>query len=143
MICIGFIGAGVYLLLRSKKKHTHFEKFVTDLTYIQYQILKFQNTKTTIINYEFGNIDAPNERKKLIEYFDFIIGISNQDKVVENDTEKEVFSGFIFLENYMIDNETEKMLMQNSSLFEGSENGKQLSILLQTSLLCTQPVSGW
>ena len=126
LICLGFIGFALYLFLSPTKHHPHFEKLVTGLTYKKNQIMKFQNIKTTKIDYEFGNIDASNETKKLIEYFDFIIGISSQDKVVEDNIEKEVFSGFVFLENYMIDNETEKMLMQNSSLFEESEKGQIL-----------------
>ena len=128
LLCV--IGSALYLYLKPIKYHSNFEKLISSLTYKKNQILKFQNIKTTTIDYEFGNIDAPNERTKLIEYFDFVIGIASQDKVVENNTEKEVFSGFIFLENYMIDNETEKMLMQNSSLIEESEKALNLSNLL-------------
>ena len=128
LLCV--IGSALYLYLKPIKYHSNFEKLISSLTYKKNQILKFQNIKTTTIDYEFGNIDAPNERTKLIEYFDFVIVIASQDKVVENNTEKEVFSGFIFLENYMIDNETEKMLMQNSSLIEESEKAINLSNLL-------------
>ena len=84
--------------------------------------MRFQNTKTTFISFDFGNMSSPNSSKTFIEYFDFIIGVSSKDIIVENNIQKEICSGFIFLENYMIDNETHKMLLQNSSLFEDTRN---------------------
>ena len=132
-LIVGLIGLGIFIIYLSlskplKKKPTP-EKLVSGLTYQENQIMKFQNVKTTKINYEFGNADVPNESKTLIEYIDFIIGIISKDKVVENDVEKEVFSSYVFLENYMIDNGTEKMLMQNSSLFEEAQAWNNLRSL--------------
>ena len=63
LICMGLLGFGLYLYLDPPKHHPNFEKLVTRLTYKKYQILKFRNIKTTEINYEFGNIDTPNEKK--------------------------------------------------------------------------------
>ena len=120
------LGIALYFILRKQQEKPIPEKLISNLTYKENQIMKFQNVKTTKINYEFGNVEASNSSKIFKEYFDFRIGIISQDKIVENKTEKEVFSGYIFLENYMIDNETEKMLMQNSSLFEETEIGKNM-----------------
>ena len=130
LLIVGLIGLGIFIIYLSlskplKKKPTP-EKLVSSLTYQENQIMKFQNVKT---NYEFGNADVPNESKTLTEYIDFIIGIISKDKIVENDVKKEVFSSYVFLENYMIDNGTEKMLMQNSSLFEEAQAWKNLRSL--------------
>ena len=102
------------------------ETFITGLTYKKNQIMKFQDIKTTKIVFDFGNISQPNANKTLIEYFDYTIGILDEDKVIEDNVEKEIFTGFIFLENYMIDNETDKMLLQNSSLLEDSDMKRNL-----------------
>lgn len=121
-LILGLIGLGIFIIYlsvnKTLKKRPTPEELVSGLTYQENQIMKFQNVKTTKINYEFGNADIPNESRTLVEYTDFIIGIISKDKIVENDVEKEIFSSYVFLENYMIDNGTEKMLMQNSSLFE-------------------------
>ena len=131
-ILIG-LGVGLYFLLKKKTPEstelTPPEKLVSGLTYQVNQILKFQNIKKTKINYEFDDKDNPNDTRTLIEYFDYIIGITSEDKLVEDNKEKEVYAGFIFLENYMIDNETEKMLMQNSSIFEEIEEINSLRYL--------------
>ena len=106
------------LFLLKKKPKWKYESFVTGLTYKENQIMRFQNIKTTKIFFDFGNINEANSTKTLKEYFDFVIGITNKDKIIENNIAKEIFQGFIFLENYMLDNETSKMLLQNSSLFD-------------------------
>ena len=140
------LGVGLYFLLKKKKSTPPYspissespnsvvisappEKLISSLTYQENQIMKFQNVKKTKINYEFNNVDNPNETRTLIEYFDYKIDISSQKKIVEDNKEKEVYSGFIFLENYMIDNETEKMLMQNSSIFNDIEEINTLRYL--------------
>ena len=97
------------------------EDLVSGLTYQKNQIMRFQNKKTTNIIFDFLDINTENNSKKLIEYFDYVIGIIDQAKVYEDNIEKDVFSGFIFLENYLIDNETDKVLLHNSSILE--ENG--------------------
>ena len=102
------------------------EDLVSDLTYKENQIMRFQNIKTTNIIFDFYNITTNNNSKKLIEYFDYVIGIVDQDKVIDNFTEKETFSGFIFLENYLIDNETDKMLLQTSDILKENENNSNI-----------------
>ena len=94
------------------------ESFVTGLTYKENQIMKFRNIKTTKVNFDFENITTTNSTKTIKEYSDYVIGITKSDKVIENNTEKEIFEGFIFLENYLLDNETNKMLLQNSTIFD-------------------------
>ena len=111
-------------LLRKKSKWEN-ENFVTGLTYKENQIMKFQNIKTTKISFDFGNISEANTIKILKEYFDFVIGIIKKDKIIENNIAKELFQGFIFLENYILENETSKMLLQNSSLFRNLKNRKK------------------
>ena len=127
------LGIGLYFLLKKKTPNppdsSPPEKLVSSLTYKVNQILKFQNIKKTKINYEFDDKVNPNETRTLIEYFDYIVGISSQDKIIEDNKEKEIYNGFIFLENYMIDNETEKMLMQNSSIFNEIEEINTLRYL--------------
>ena len=112
----------LYFLLRKKEKPNLIESehLISGLTYKKNQILRFQNIKTTKILYDFGNMSTPNASKIFKEYFDFVLGINDQEKKIENNIEKDTFSGFIFLENYMIDNETHKMFLQNSSLFENT-----------------------
>ena len=112
----------LYFLLRKKEKPNQIESehLISGLTYKKNQILRFQNIKTTKILYDFGNMTTPNASKIFKEYFDFVLGINDQEKKIENNIEKDTFSGFIFLENYMIDNETHKMFLQNSSLFENT-----------------------
>ena len=112
----------LYFLLRKKHKPNQLqsEYLISGLTYKKNQILRFQNIKTTKILYDFGNMTTPNASKIFKEYFDYVLGITNSEKKIENNIEKDTFSGFIFLENYMIDNETHKMFLQNSSLFENS-----------------------
>ena len=113
------IGVIIYINIRRPPETIRGnEKFVTGLTYKENQIMRFQNIKQTKIVFDFGNMSVANNTKILKEYSDYIIGINKRDKVVENQTEKEIFQGFIFLENYMIDNKTNKMLLQNSSLFD-------------------------
>ena len=97
------------------------EDLISGLNYKQNQIMKFRNIKRTNIFFDFADMDPSNNSKTLIEYFDYVIGITNHDKVIENSIEKDTFSGFIFLENYLIDNETDKMLLQNSNLLEQNE----------------------
>ena len=80
-----------------KKPKWKYESFVTGLTYKENQIMRFQNIKTTKIFFDFGNINEANSTKTLKEYFDFVIGITNKDKIIENNIAKEIFQGFIFL----------------------------------------------
>ena len=120
------IGIGILLyFLLSPNKPTIYkrENFITDLTYEENQIMRFQNVKTTKVFFDFGNNTTPNASQTFIEYFDFAIGISAKDKVIEDNVQKDIYTGFIFLENYMVDNQTNKMLLQNSSLLEESSNG--------------------
>ena len=113
------IGLLLYFFIpRHNNSDYEYETFVTGLTYKEYQIMRFQNIKTTKILYDFGSITETNTSKTIKEYFDFVIGINEMNKVVENNIVKELFQGFIFLENYMLDNGTSKMLLQNSSLFD-------------------------
>ena len=116
----------IYFLLGKHNADFKKENLVTGLTYKKNQIMKFQNVKTSKVFFDFGNFSTPNESKTFKEYFDYVIGVLSEDKIVEDEIEKEVYSGFIFLENYLIDNETEKMLLQNSSILEDAEIGKNL-----------------
>ena len=107
------------------------EDLISGLNYKQNQIMKFRNIKRTNIFFDFADMDPSNNSKTLIEYFDYVIGITNHDKVIENSIEKDTFSGFIFLENYLIDNETDKMLLQNSNLLEQNEKRNNKRNLLE------------
>ena len=95
------------------------EDLISGLTYRLNQVMRFQSIKNSYILFDLGNFSTPNESRKFIEYFDFVIAVTEANKTIENNVEKEIFSGLIFLENYMIDNETEMMLVQNSSLLDG------------------------
>jgi hypothetical protein len=109
------------------------EDLISGLIYKRNQIMRFQNKKTTKIIFDFGDINEINEinkenkSKTFIEYFDFVIGIINEDKIIENHIEKDIYTGYIFLENYIIDNETEKILLQNNSLFDEKNKKRNLN----------------
>ena len=119
------IGIGLYLYFREPiREPIGHENFVTGLTYEENQIMRFQDVVTRNIFFDFGNMSTPNASQTLIEYFDYVLGISHKEARKENNIRRELFSGFIFLENYMIDNGTNKMLMQNSSLLQEIEIGK-------------------
>ena len=124
------LGILLYFLLRppSPTKNPKIykqEDLISSLTYKKNQILKFQSLKNTIVSFDFGNLndtnythDKSNNTQNLKEYFDYIIGINDANEEIDNDTKREIYSGFIFLENYMIENTTHKMLLQNSSLMD-------------------------
>ena len=125
LVIISLIGIGIYLYFRRRKREPiGHENFVTGLTYEENQIMQFQDVATRNVFFNFENISTPNASQTLIEYFDYVLGISSKETRKENNVIKELFSGYIFLENYMIDNGTKKMLMQNSSLLEEIEGGK-------------------
>ena len=115
-----FVALKIYIIISFLGEGPTFEseKFVTKLNYKENQIMRFQNLKTTKIFFDFGNMNVTNTNKTLKEYFDFVIGINKHDIVIENKTKKDIFQGYIFLENYMLDNESSKMLLQNSSIFD-------------------------
>ena len=51
-------------------------------------------------------------------WFPFLCAISKRSNEREGEVDKEIFEGYIFQENYILDNGTNKMLLQNSSLFQ-------------------------
>ena len=122
LLILAFIAIMIYLfwpkLHLDPEPKKDKESFVTGLTYKENQVMKFRNIKITKVNFDFENVTTTNSTKTIKEYSDYVIGIIKSDKVIENNTEKEIFEGFIFLENYLLDNETNKMLLQNSTIFD-------------------------
>ena len=109
-----------------KQENYNQEDLISGLNYTNNQIMKFRKIKKTNIIFDFADNNSTNNSKTLIEYFDYVIGIINEDKEIENNLEKFKFSGFIFLENFLIDNETDKMLLQNSSLLDHNDIKKNI-----------------
>ena len=120
-LALGIIAAVIVLCLLfliEKEKKSEKENYITGLTYKENQVMRFQNVKKTKIDFDFGEISVDDTSRTLIEYSDYVIGISKRGNEKEGQVEREIFEGYIFLENYILDNETNKMLLQNNSLFQ-------------------------
>ena len=120
-VALAIIAAVIVLcviFLREKEEKFENETYVTGLTYKENQVMRFQNKKTTTLNFDLVGFSDPTSPNELIEYSDYLIGISKRSNEREGEVDKEIFEGYIFQENYILYNGTNKMLLQNSSLFQ-------------------------